>query len=63
MANIKRIDGKTGTAYKITVTRGRDSSGKQVRHYMTWTPPQGMNEKRAEKGAQKAAIQFETEIE
>ena len=38
MANIKRIDGKTGVSYKITVTRGRDSSGKQIRHYMTWTP-------------------------
>ena len=63
MANIKRIDGKTGVAYKITVTRGRDSSGKQIRHYMTWTPPAGMGEKRAEKEAQKAAIQFETEIE
>lgn len=63
MANIKRIDGKTGVAYKITVTRGRDSSGKQIRHYMTWTPPAGMGERRAEKEAQKAAIQFETEIE
>lgn len=42
MANIKRIDGKTGVSYKITVTRGRDSSGKQIRHYMTWTPPAGM---------------------
>ena len=42
MANIKRIDGKTGVSYKVTVTRGRDSSGKQIRHYMTWTPPAGM---------------------
>jgi len=24
MANIKKIEGKTGTAYKITVTTGRD---------------------------------------
>lgn len=61
--NIRKIEGKTGTAYKITVTRGRDSSGKQVRHYKTWTPPAGMSEKRAEREAQKAAVQFETEIE
>lgn len=63
MANIRKIEGKTGTAYKITVTRGRDSSGKQVRHYKTWTPPQGMGEKRAEREVQKVAVQFETEIE
>lgn len=63
MANIKRINGKTGTSYKITVTRGRDSTGKQMRHYKTWTPPQGMGEKRAEKEVQKIAAQFETEIE
>lgn len=63
MANIRKIEGKTGTAYKITVTCGRDSSGKQVRHYKTWTPPQGMGEKRAEREVQKVAVQFETEIE
>jgi len=63
MANIRKIEGKTGTSYKITVTQGRDSSGKQVRHYMTWTPPQGMSEKRAEREAQKAAVQFENQIE
>lgn len=63
MANIRRIEGKTGTSYKITVTRGRDSSGKQMRHYTTWTPPQGMSEKRAEREAQKVAVQFENQIE
>ena len=63
MANIRKIDGKTGTAYKITVTRGRDSAGKQIRHYKTWTPPPGMGEKRAEREVQKVAVQFETEID
>lgn len=63
MPNIKRIDGKTGTSYKITVTRGRDSSGKQLRHYMTWTPPPGMGEKRAEREVQKAAFEFERQIQ
>lgn len=63
MASIKRIDGKTGTAYKITVTRGRDSSGKQLRHYMTWTPPKGMRAKKIEDEVQKVAFQFENQIE
>lgn len=63
MANIKRIEEKTGVSYKITVAKGRDSNGKQIRHYTTWTPPQGMGEKRAEKEVQKVALQFETQIE
>ena len=63
MASIKRIDGKTDVSYKITICNGRDSTGKQMRHYKTWTPPQGMSEKRAEREVQKIAAQFETEIE
>ena len=30
MANIKRIEGRTGVSFQITVTQGRDISGKQV---------------------------------
>ena len=63
MANIKRIDGKTGPAYKITVTTGRDMDGKQVRHFKTWRPAPGMTERQMEKAAQKAALEFEREIE
>ena len=63
MANIKRIDGKTGPAYKITVTTGRDRDGKQVRHFKTWRPAPGMTERQMEKAAQKAALEFEREIE
>lgn len=63
MASIRRIEGKGGVSYKITVTRGRDSDGKQLRHYLTWTPPAGMTGKRAEKEAQKAAYEFERSIE
>jgi len=62
MANIRKIAGVTGLAYKITVTAGRDLSGKQIRHYKTYTPPEGYSEKRAEKAAQAAAAQFELEI-
>ena len=63
MANIRKIEGKTGTAYKITVTTGRDSHGKQVRHYRTWTPAPGMTPKQIEKAVQKAAFEFEQQIE
>ncbi|MGN0983057.1 MAG: tyrosine-type recombinase/integrase [Candidatus Limivicinus sp.] len=63
MANIKKIDGKTGVAYKITVTSGRNSDGKQIRHYLTWRPAPGMTERQIEKAVQKAAFEFEQKIE
>lgn len=63
MANIKRIDGKTGVSYKITVTTGRDSSGKQVRHFKTWKPSPGMTDRQIEKAVEKAAFEFEQQIE
>lgn len=63
MANIKRIDGKTGPAFKLTVTKGRDLDGKQIRHYRTWIPAPGMTERQMEKAALRAAMDFEREIE
>lgn len=63
MANIKRIDGKTGVSYKITVTQGRDLDGKQIRHYKTWTPARGMTDRQMEREAQRVAFDFEREIE
>ena len=63
MANIKRIDGKTGTSYKITVTSGRDMDGKQIRHFKTWTPAPKMTERQIETAVQKAAFEFEQSIE
>ena len=51
MANIKRIDGKTGVSFKITVTTGRNTDGKQVRHFKTWKPEPGMTPKQIEKAA------------
>ena len=62
MANIKRIDREKGTTYKITVTTGRGTDGKQVRHYMTWTPPSGMKSTRYDEEARKAAYEFERKI-
>lgn len=63
MATIKRIDGKSGVSFKITVTKGTDISGKQVRHYRTWKPAPGMTEKQMQKAVQRAAMDFEREIE
>lgn len=62
MANIRKIEGKNGISYKITVTRGRDLEGKQIRHYMTWTPPHKMTERQMQKAVEVAAMEFETSI-
>lgn len=63
MASIKKIEGKTGTSYKITVTKGVDSSGKQIRHFKTWTPDRPMTARQMEKEVQKVALDFEREID
>ena len=63
MANIKRIEGKNGTSYKITVTKGRDLNGKQIRHYKTWVPEKGMTKRQIEKEVQRVAFEFEQELD
>ena len=63
MANIRRIDGKTGISFKITVTQGRDLDGKQLRHYMTWVPEKQMTERQMQKAVEKVAFEFEQAIE
>mgnify|MGYP001061964794 FL=1 len=63
MASIKKIEGKTGTSYKITVTKGTDSHGKQIRHFMTWKPDRPMTARQMEKEVQRVAVEFEREIE
>ncbi len=62
MANIRKIHSKSGISFKITVSMGRNDEGKQVRHYKTFVPPEGMNERRAEKEAEKVALKFEEEL-
>lgn len=62
MANIKRIEGKNGPSFKITVTQGRDINGKQVRHFKTWTPETRMTERQMQKAVEQAANDFEREI-
>lgn len=63
MASIRKIDGKNGVSYKITVTKGRDHNGRQMRHYLTWIPNPKMTERQIEKALQKAAFEFEQKIE
>lgn len=64
MPNITKRTNKDGSfSYKITVTKGRDANGKQIRHFMTFTPAPNMTEKKAEKEAQRVAFAFEKQIE
>lgn len=63
MANIKRVENKGGTSYQITVTNGRDSKGKQIRHYKTYTPAPTMTARQIDKEVAKIAMEFEKEIE
>lgn len=58
MASIK----KRGDAYLITVSKGYDIAGKQLREYMTWVPPSGMTEKQAEKEVKRQAVLFEEQV-
>lgn len=59
MATIQKVAGKRGTYYKITVTSGRDASGKQNRRCMNWTPPKGMGARQAQKEVKQVAYEFE----
>lgn len=63
MASIRRIEGQSGPSYHITVSNGRDASGKQIRYYMTWRPDRPMSNRQMEKAAQKAAFEFERQID
>lgn len=61
--SIRKITNKNGISYSITITKGRNSQGKQIRHYKTFIPPQTWSEKRMEKEAQKVEIDFKKEID
>ena len=62
MASIIKRSGKNGDTYKICVSAGRDSKDRQIRHYMTWKPPQGMTARKAEKELNRIAVEFEQKI-
>ncbi len=62
MASVRKLEGKAGTTYKITVCTGRDNTGKQIRHFKTWKPPEDMTARQIEKEVKKVAYEFEQEI-
>lgn len=62
MASITKRSGKNGDTYKICVSAGRDSKDGQIRHYMTWKPPQGMTARKVEKELNRVAVEFEQKI-
>lgn len=54
---------KRGVSYLITVHCGYDLHYRKIRHYKTWRVPEGWSEKRAEREAQKIAVEFEQKIQ
>ena len=50
---------KRGNSYKIRVSCGYDTSGKQVRQSFTWKPPENMTAKQIEKELQRQVVLFE----
>lgn len=50
---------KRGDSYRIRVSDGYDSHGKQKTRSMTWTPPDGMTTRQAQKEANRQAVLFE----
>ena len=63
MATIEKIPGKSGITYRITVSGGFDTAGKRIRHRMTYKPEPGMTARQTEKAGQRAAADFERNIE
>ena len=63
MASIRenRNNGKT-VSYRFTACLGRDAQGKQIRKYLTWTPPDSLPPAKAKKAAEKEADAWEISI-
>lgn len=64
MASTRALYGKNNlvTSDEITVSSGKDLSGKQVRHTLRWVPEPGMTKSQTEKAVARAAIEFEDKI-
>ena len=50
------------TVYRFTVCLDRDSLGKQIRRFRTWTPEEGLTPSKARKAAERAADAWEQEV-
>ena len=49
---------KRGTTYEFNVSAGYDGSGRHIRHYGSFTPPDGVSETKADKLAIEAFADF-----
>lgn len=54
---------KRGNSFKIIVSLGYDSNGKQIRKTTTFKPPEGVTPKKAEKLAHAFAMEFEKDCQ
>ena len=63
MASIRenRKKGKV-VSYQFTAFLERNAAGKQVRKYLTWTPPESLSPAKARKAAQREADKWEAQI-
>lgn len=63
MASISKREGKNGTTYRIIVCAGYDDKGHKLRHTKTFVPPAGATKRQIEKAVQRAAADFERDVE
>ena len=63
MATIRenKKNGKT-VSFRFIVCLERDTQGKQIRRYTTWTPDKGLTPAKARKAAERAADTWESEV-
>ncbi len=50
---------KRNNSYRITASCGYDSTGRQIRKSITWTPSPGMSQKQVDKELQRQAVLFD----
>ncbi len=62
MASVKKITGKRGTAYKITVSDGYDYKGKKIRKTATFIPDPHRTEKQNQKALSDFVYEFEKAV-
>ena len=62
MASIKKIEGKNGVSFKITVSCGYDVKGKKLIETATFKPDAGLTTQKMEKAAQDFAHEFESRV-
>lgn len=53
---------KRGKSYRIAIAHGYDIHGKQLREWMTWSPPPGMTERQIQQELQRQVVAFEDKV-